>query len=71
MSFCKFLLFQCREATDGEMKMLHATEHVEKLSQTSKMSEEELKEISQQYDFIYFHPVSPPKLTLNGLVSPP
>ena len=40
------------------MKLLHSEEHVEKLRSTSKMSEDELKEISQQYDYIYFHPVS-------------
>ena len=40
------------------MKLLHSEEHVEKLRSTSKMSEDELKEMSQQYDYIYFHPVS-------------
>ena len=40
------------------MRLLHSEEHVEKLRSTSKMSEDELKEISQQYDYIYFHPVS-------------
>ena len=39
------------------MKMMHSSEHVEKLRETSNMTEDELKAKSEKYDFIYFHPV--------------
>ena len=52
-----YSLFQCRDASDKEMQLKHSAEMIEKLKSTCDMTEDELKEMSTKYDYIYFHPV--------------
>lgn len=40
-----------------EMLLKHSEDLIDQLAATQNMSEEELKEMSKKYDYIYFHPV--------------
>ncbi|XP_005097878.1 polyamine deacetylase HDAC10 [Aplysia californica] len=59
-----------REATEAEMMLCHTRQHIELLRMTESMNGEELKAISQKYDFIYFHQKSfeNAKLSLGGVI---
>ncbi|CAL1534568.1 unnamed protein product, partial [Lymnaea stagnalis] len=59
-----------REATDNEILTCHSQRHLEILKSTQFMSEDELKAISQKYDYIYFHKQSyqNAKLALGGTI---
>ncbi|XP_067685147.1 histone deacetylase 6-like [Haliotis asinina] len=46
---------QARPATEHEMLSLHSRDHIRLLKETSAMSDEQLKHLSQMYDYIYFH----------------
>ncbi|XP_071082347.1 histone deacetylase 6-like isoform X2 [Haliotis cracherodii] len=46
---------QARPATESEILSLHSKDHIRLLKETSSMSEEQLKNLSQMYDYIYFH----------------
>ncbi|XP_048252903.1 histone deacetylase 6-like isoform X2 [Haliotis rufescens] len=46
---------QARPATESEILILHSRDHIRLLKETSSMSEEQLKNLSQMYDYIYFH----------------
>ncbi|XP_060600766.1 histone deacetylase 6-like [Ruditapes philippinarum] len=47
---------ECRPASDAEMVLKHSSEMIEKLKSTHDMTEDDLKEMSTKYDYIYFHP---------------
>ncbi|GFO44964.1 histone deacetylase [Plakobranchus ocellatus] len=59
-----------REATEAEITTWHTKNHLKILESTANMTENELKRISQKYDFIYFHSKSSEnaKLTLGGVI---
>ncbi|XP_050412973.2 polyamine deacetylase HDAC10 [Patella vulgata] len=46
---------QSRNATQEEMELLHSKNHIKILKSSTTMTEEELKELSQKSDYIYFH----------------
>ena len=46
-----------REATVEEITTHHTKAHIDLLESTATMDENELKQISQKYDYIYFHAV--------------
>lgn len=55
--FCFFFMCQLRNATEDEILTCHTKRHIEILRSTQSMNEEQLKAISQKYDYIYFHEV--------------
>ncbi|RUS84060.1 hypothetical protein EGW08_008172 [Elysia chlorotica] len=59
-----------REATVKEITTYHTKAHLDLLESTASMNEAELKEISQKYDYIYFHEKSAEnaKLSLGGVI---
>lgn len=46
---------QSRMATEEEMKILHSEDLVKLLKKSTSMTDEEMKETSRKYDFLYFH----------------
>ncbi|ESO83648.1 hypothetical protein LOTGIDRAFT_222496 [Lottia gigantea] len=46
---------QHRIASQEDMELLHTKEHIEILKSSETMNEEELKQLSTKYDYIYFH----------------
>ncbi|KAK3768236.1 hypothetical protein RRG08_031030 [Elysia crispata] len=59
-----------REATVEEITTHHTKAHIDLLESTATMDENELKQISQKYDYIYFHAKSAEnaKLSLGGVI---
>ncbi|GFR68311.1 histone deacetylase 6 [Elysia marginata] len=59
-----------REATISEIFTYHTKAHLDLLESTASMDEEQLKEISRKYDYIYFHQKSSQnaKLALGGVI---
>ncbi|BFZ09053.1 hypothetical protein BsWGS_12092 [Bradybaena similaris] len=59
-----------RKATEAEILTCHTKKHLELLKSTEEMNEEQLKSISQKYDYIYFHEKSYENaiLTVGGLI---
>ncbi|XP_072287580.1 histone deacetylase 6 isoform X3 [Pyxicephalus adspersus] len=47
-----------REASDSDLLLIHSPEFVELMKSTQKMTEEELKELSNRYDSVFLHPTS-------------
>ncbi|KAJ8317206.1 hypothetical protein KUTeg_005110 [Tegillarca granosa] len=46
---------QSRMATEEEMKILHSEDLIKLLKKSTSMTDEEMKETSRKYDFLYFH----------------
>ncbi|CAG5116749.1 unnamed protein product, partial [Candidula unifasciata] len=59
-----------RKATEAELLSCHTKKHIELLKDTETMNEEQLKSVSQKYDYIYFHEKSNENavLTVGGLI---
>jgi len=52
-------LINPREAAEKELLKLHSSEMITKLKATENVvDQEQLEEISSNYDFLYLHPVS-------------
>ncbi|XP_017324157.1 histone deacetylase 6 isoform X1 [Ictalurus punctatus] len=49
---------ETRAASDEELSLVHTKEYVDLMRSTQKMTEEELKCVSERYDSIYLHPNS-------------
>ncbi|XP_073397420.1 histone deacetylase 6 isoform X1 [Dendrobates tinctorius] len=47
-----------REASEEELLLVHSKEYVELMKSTQKMTEEELRALSDKYDSVYLHPLS-------------
>ncbi|KAG9460985.1 hypothetical protein GDO78_018502 [Eleutherodactylus coqui] len=47
-----------REASAEELLLVHSPEYVELMKSTQKMTEEELRALSDTYDSVYLHPLS-------------
>ena len=47
-----------RPATEDEVTLQHDLDYVNLIKSSQTMNEDELKEISSQYDSVFFHPVS-------------
>ncbi|XP_069798807.1 histone deacetylase 6 [Dendropsophus ebraccatus] len=47
-----------REASEEEILLVHSPEYVELMKSTQKMTEEELRALSDKYDSVYLHPMS-------------
>uniref|UniRef100_A0AAY4E8U1 Protein deacetylase HDAC6 n=1 Tax=Denticeps clupeoides TaxID=299321 RepID=A0AAY4E8U1_9TELE len=52
--------FQPRVASEEELLLVHTKEYVDLMTSSQKMTEEELKSLSESYDSIYIHPDSFP-----------
>ncbi|XP_068104737.1 histone deacetylase 6 isoform X3 [Hyperolius riggenbachi] len=52
------LSIPAREASEEELLLVHSSDFVQLMRSTEKMSEEELKELSDHYDSVYLHPAS-------------
>ncbi|KAG7472662.1 hypothetical protein MATL_G00111270 [Megalops atlanticus] len=49
---------EARAATEDELLLIHTKEYLELMKSTQKMSENELRSLSETYDSIYLHPES-------------
>ncbi|CAN2389209.1 polyubiquitinated misfolded protein transport [Pristimantis euphronides] len=47
-----------REASEEELLMVHSPDYIELMKSTQKMTEEELRALSDKYDSVYLHPMS-------------
>ncbi|XP_075691020.1 protein deacetylase HDAC6 [Rhinoderma darwinii] len=47
-----------REASEDELLLVHSPDYVELMKSTQKMTEEELRVLSDSYDSVYLHPMS-------------
>ncbi|KAM3911968.1 protein deacetylase HDAC6 [Leptodactylus fuscus] len=47
-----------REASEVELLLVHSPDYVELMKSTQKMTEEELRGLSDNYDSVYLHPMS-------------
>ncbi|XP_073496538.1 histone deacetylase 6 isoform X2 [Phyllobates terribilis] len=47
-----------REASEEELSLVHSTDYVELMKSTQKMTEEELRALSDKYDSVCLHPMS-------------
>ncbi|XP_040298520.1 histone deacetylase 6 isoform X1 [Bufo bufo] len=47
-----------REASEEELLLVHSPDYVELMKSTQKMTEEELRALSDNYDSVYLHPMS-------------
>ncbi|XP_056410464.1 histone deacetylase 6-like [Hyla sarda] len=47
-----------REASEEELLLVHSPDYVELMKSTQKMTEEELRALSEKYDSVYLHPMS-------------
>ncbi|XP_006016575.1 histone deacetylase 10 isoform X1 [Alligator sinensis] len=45
-----------REGTEEEIMLVHSSEYLQIVKSTQKMTEEELRRVSENYDAVYFHP---------------
>ncbi|XP_058245625.1 histone deacetylase 6 [Hemibagrus wyckioides] len=52
------LQVEARAASDDELSQVHTKEYIDLMRSTEKMSEEELKRMSDRYDSVYLHPDS-------------
>ncbi|XP_076860116.1 protein deacetylase HDAC6 isoform X2 [Brachyhypopomus gauderio] len=49
---------ETRAASEDELSLVHAKEYIDRMKSTQKMTEEELKSVSNGYDSVYLHPDS-------------
>ncbi|KAL8221152.1 UNVERIFIED_CONTAM: Histone deacetylase 10 [Gekko kuhli] len=47
-----------REGTEDEITLVHSLDYLEVVKNTQKMSEEELRKASANYDAVFFHPIT-------------
>ncbi|XP_036435365.1 LOW QUALITY PROTEIN: histone deacetylase 6 [Colossoma macropomum] len=49
---------ETRTASEEELSLVHTKEYIDRMKSTQKMTEEELKSVSDGYDSVYLHPDS-------------